>query len=47
MLMSSCIASAGLQVGRLLGKRLWSVAATFVGNDTELQAMVVRQVGRG
>jgi hypothetical protein len=31
-------------VGRLMAKRLWAVAATFVGNDAELQRVLVRNV---
>lgn len=31
-------------MSKLLSRRLWAVAATFVGMDAELQAMVVRQV---
>jgi hypothetical protein len=31
-------------VGRLLGKRLWTVASTFAGNDVSLQTLVLKQV---
>ncbi|GAX84720.1 hypothetical protein CEUSTIGMA_g12142.t1 [Chlamydomonas eustigma] len=31
-------------VGRLLGKRLWSVASTFVGNEVSLQTLVLKQM---